>query len=66
MTYTKRQWFVYRTEQCINLLAKTLDYMSVPIIYVKGSKYVKRINKINKRIERCHNDLEKFLEITKG
>lgn len=53
MTYTKRQWFIYRLSQCVNFLGKTHIYMFDVMKYVKKSKYNKRFNKINKQIDKC-------------
>lgn len=46
MTYTKRQWFMYRLEQCINLSRKIDKYLTVVIDYTEGSKYEKKIKRL--------------------
>lgn len=53
MTYTKRQWFIYRLKQSLNLLNKVSLYMNDVIKYVENSKYSKRFNKIDKKIDEC-------------
>lgn len=52
MTYTKRQWFIYRLTQCVSLLGKTHLYMFDVMKYVKNSKYEKKFRKINKQIDK--------------
>ena len=63
MTYTKRQWFIYRLNQTINLLIKVDKYMEVIERYVDKSKYSKGIKKIHKRIFTDLVKLEIFREI---
>jgi len=60
MTYTKRQWFLYRLGQCINLLSKTSLYFNVITEYTKSSKYKKRVKKINKKIDSCYELIRDF------
>lgn len=56
MTYTKRQKFVYRFRQSINMLEKSIKYMNEVNVYLKESKYYKHSNKILKHL---HNELIK-------
>jgi len=51
MTYTKRQWFIYRLEQVLKLLNKVSLYMNDVLKYTKDSKYDKYIKKIDKQID---------------
>ena len=65
MTYTKRQWFIYRLNQCVNLLGKTRLYMLDVSKYVKKSKYSKRIKKLQKKINACYFKLREFQDEVK-
>jgi len=61
MTYTKRQFFIYRIGQCLNLLSKVNDYLVDVYEYVKTSKYKKEINKLMKNTLDCSDKLNRFL-----
>lgn len=45
MTMTKRQKFVYRFKQSLNMLDKSVVYLTFVVNYTKDSKYYKRTNK---------------------
>jgi len=62
MTYTKRQWFIYRLKQSVLMLSKLCKYIDVVNNYVKGSKYSKEIKKITKSINDCYSRLNRFLD----
>ena len=61
MTFTKRQFFIYRIKQCLNLLNKVSLYMNDVIEYTKKSKHNKVINKIDNNIDNNILKLSKFL-----
>lgn len=62
MTFTKRQFFIYRIKQCINFHSKILGYMTDVSSYVNGTKYSKEVNKIEKGIEKSLTKLNKFID----
>lgn len=63
MTYTKRQFFIYRLKQCIKLIDKTLTYLKVVRDYSENSKYGKRVKKIENNIRDCFIKLNNFLKV---
>ena len=62
MTYTKRQKFIYRFTQVLNMLGKSINYMTEVKEYLKDSKYYKRANKILKNISNQFIKSEKLLD----
>lgn len=60
MTYTKRQWFIYRLTQCVKLFEKINIYMSDVMKYVKNSKYERRFRKLDKKFVKCLDKIRKL------
>lgn len=62
MTYTKRQWFIYRLGQCVNLLGKVSNYMLDVKDYAKDSKFERQFNKLDKLILKSWSKADELLE----
>lgn len=60
MTYTKRQFFLYRLNQSLKALAKSVAYLYDVIEYIKESKYEKKIKKKHEQLKVIHKILLKF------
>ena len=63
MTYTKRQWFIYRLKQCINHLSKITVYIQEVHDYVLSSKYNKGVFKIRMNLDKQLTKLKKLLDL---
>ena len=63
MTYTKRQKFIYRFRQHLNMLEKSIKYLVEVNDYMKESKFFKVSNKILKRLIVQKEKSEKLLEV---
>lgn len=60
MTFTKRQFFIYRIDQCIKLFSKIQIYMLDIYVYVLKTKYRKEIDKLTRNINKCLKKLNEF------
>ncbi len=60
MTYTKRQFFIHRIQQSVNLLDKTIKYMNNVSDYVEYSKFKKEVKKIKEHIIKGRFTLLRF------
>lgn len=62
MTYTKRQWFIYRLGQCLNLLNKICLYYVDVNNFVKYSKFESKFLKIHNKLIKYYLQLNKLRE----
>lgn len=60
MTFTKRQFFIYRIHQCIKLLNKLEVYLKDVYVYVQYSKYSNNIDKLIRKIKDCQKKINEF------
>lgn len=64
MTYTKRQKFIYRFKQGLNMLDKSVVYLTFVDNYMKDSKFSKRSNKILQKLLKLQKEsIELLTEI---
>lgn len=62
MTMTKRQKFIHRIKQSINLLDRVHDYILEIHAHVINSKYEKRVNKYVNKLFKLKEKLQSFLD----
>ena len=66
MPNTKRQKFIIKIEQCLNLLATIDTYLMKIYLYCYGTDYAKTMSKIVKINHKSTRILNRFLKKVRG
>ncbi|MFX0024439.1 MAG: hypothetical protein ACFE9S_19125 [Candidatus Hermodarchaeota archaeon] len=62
MTFSKRQFFIYRLKQCIKFLERVNKYFIDVLNYLIHSKFDKEFKKKQKTLQQLINELKEFLD----